>query len=434
MTNNIINFDTNNYRFKEILQDIFDTENLEEIHLKYKDNLDKELYNKFNDDKSYFHKIFKESSLLESFKKEYNKLIKHIMINNYKDEKFIIYQAFPAIRISYPGNRSVGELHKDEDYNHPEEEMNYWFPVTKTSEHNTCWYETGINSNKYIPLIINYGQIAEVYFNKLRHYCPINESNKTRISFDFRIIPGSKWGNVNSKKETLFNNIKFQIGNYYNKLENPKILLELRICTKIQETHLFKKGFLENNEKRIEQYIRGIKRLLEYKKLWENHNLDIYITDNTSDNINVQIKEILPENIKIICSNNNNFGCKNKGAGDIEQWIYCKDLICKYDFFIHFEPRLYLENFDFIDNFLNNPRDLFVYGAGKNHFFTGLFGIQTNILLDYIKNFNSPDKYRKLGSIEFNLFNYINKAISYDTLNKANVIWRDKVTEKKYHF
>ena len=213
-------------------------------------------------------------------------------------------------------------------------------------------------------------------------------------------------------------------------MENPKILMELRICTQISNTPLFKQGKLETNEKRTEQYINGINRLLEFKNLWKIYNLDIYITDNTTKTLNEKIKEILPKNIKIVCSINNNYGCRNKGSGDIEQWNYCKNLISKYDYFIHFEPRLYLEKFDFINNFLEKPRNLFVYGSGNNHFFTGLFAIKSSLLLNYISNFNHKKDYDKLGSIEFHIFNYIKNNSQYDTLEKANVIWHDKVANR----
>ena len=57
--------------------------------------------------------------------------------------------------------------------------------------------------------------------------------------------------------------------------------------------------------------------------------IDVYITDNTIDNNKTLPKpllDIIPENIKIITCVKNNYGCINKGAGDIEQWLYCKNL------------------------------------------------------------------------------------------------------------
>lgn len=67
-------------------------------------------------------------------------------------------------------------------------------------------------------MIINYGEIAKVYFNQCRHFSKLNTTNKTRLSLDFRIIPGSKWHLVDNDKESMFHNVKFRIGKYYKTL------------------------------------------------------------------------------------------------------------------------------------------------------------------------------------------------------------------------
>lgn len=43
-----------------------------------------------------------------------------------------------------------------------------------------------------------------------------NKENYTRISFDFRIIPISKWNDEAEEKSSLANKIKFKIGDYYS--------------------------------------------------------------------------------------------------------------------------------------------------------------------------------------------------------------------------
>tara|TARA_B100001093_G_C26449878_1_gene851814 strand:- start:320 stop:649 length:330 start_codon:yes stop_codon:yes gene_type:complete len=109
-------------------------------------------------------------------------------------------------------------MHIDADYNHPKEEMNYWMPITELNEINTVWHETQPNKGDFQPLIINYGEIAKVYFNQCRHFSKLNTTNKTRLSLDFRIIPGSKWHLVDNDKESMFHNVKFTIGKYYKTL------------------------------------------------------------------------------------------------------------------------------------------------------------------------------------------------------------------------
>lgn len=49
----------------------------------------------------------------------------------------LVYQARPTLRVCFPGNKAVGDWHRDSDYNHPIEEINLWVPLTETNEGNT---------------------------------------------------------------------------------------------------------------------------------------------------------------------------------------------------------------------------------------------------------------------------------------------------------
>ena len=209
-----------------------------------------------------------------------------------------------------------------------------------------------------------------------------------------------------------------------------KILCELRICTNVKNTQLF--------EKRLEQYINGTNKFLELnKKYIDNGEIDVYITDNTipeDKHLSKSLLDIIPNNIKIIHCLNNNYGCFNKGAGDIEQWLYCKKLIEKYDYFIHFEPRQLLIDNYFIDNFLDNPRNLFTLGGGKKHFNTGLFCIQSNLILDFINKYPPETLVKKTLSIEYVIYNYfIKNHLEFEILDKMDLLWFDVTTKRTYH-
>lgn len=208
------------------------------------------------------------------------------------------------------------------------------------------------------------------------------------------------------------------------------ILCELRICTNIETTELFKKNELENKTNRIKQYVVGLKKFFELNSEYiKNDIIKVYITDNTimkDDKLDNSILDVIHPKCQIITCNNNNYGCKNKGAGDIEQWLYCKDLIKKYDWFIHFEPRQLLQSNQFIDNFLQNPRNLFTMGKKQNHFNTGIFCIKTKNLLEFI-NFWTPQKLTKQNlGIEYVIYGYfIHNKINYELLNKMDLLWYD---------
>lgn len=197
-------------------------------------------------------------------------------------------------------------------------------------------------------------------------------------------------------------------------------------------------------KERIQQYVNGLNQFFEYRDILEKYNIDVYITDNsisTEDNLPFEILNILPPNVKIMTSLNNKFGSINKGAGLIEQWIYCKEIIEKYDWLIHFEPRQLLINFNFINNFLEKPRNLFkpinnclsTNNKTNTHFYTGLFCIETSKLLNYCINTNLHIMTKKYISIENDLYNYmVQSKIVFYFIEKLELKWFDTTTKMAY--
>jgi len=201
------------------------------------------------------------------------------------------------------------------------------------------------------------------------------------------------------------------------------------ISTKILRTTLYKKKQVVSEDIRLEQYITGLKKVFEYKEILDKHNVHICLTDNTATDIDKRILDVLPDNVKVVACVNNRFGSKNKGAGVIEQWTYCKDLIKEYEWFIHFEPRQLLQNFNFITNFLDNPRNLFTMNLNSSHFNTGLFCMKSKLLLCYIQHTPAP---KLKGCIENDLYNYVKNNDSFDLLDKMELIWFDSFSKKEY--
>ena len=213
-------------------------------------------------------------------------------------------------------------------------------------------------------------------------------------------------------------------------MSNNKILCILPICC-----YPANKGS-NNGAERIQQYVNGLGKFFEYNDILKKHNIDIYIADNSikrGGNLPPEILSVIPEHVKISTSLNNHFGAINKGAGLIEQWLYCKDIITNYDWLIHFEPRQLLLNFNFINNFLENPRNLFTIGDGNNHFNTGLFCIETCSLLHYSTSVDLNIMSIRYISIEYDLYNYIIKhKIKFDILAKMELIWFDIAAKKSF--
>ena len=90
-----------------------------------------------------------------------------------------------------PGTLAM--LHKDSDTGHASGEVNFLLPVSlRTHGSNSLWVESAPSSGDYAPLEVRYGQLVQWRGNSLRHYSHRNTELETRVSFDFRVIPGSQ--------------------------------------------------------------------------------------------------------------------------------------------------------------------------------------------------------------------------------------------------
>jgi len=178
---------------------------------------------------------------------------------------------------------------------------------------------------------------------------------------------------------------------------------------------------------RINHYISGLNKFFEYNDILLENQVDIYIFDNTigkNDRLPQELLDIIPPNVKILNDHANNYGGINKGAGLIEAWIYLKDIIQQYDYLIHFEPRQLLLQFDFIDSFLQNKSNVFTYGSDKKHFNTGLFCIESNVLMRFVDSVNLNTMLEQQICIEYMLFDFLTiNHIPYTIQDKMNLLW-----------
>jgi len=200
-----------------------------------------------------------------------------------------------------------------------------------------------------------------------------------------------------------------------------KIIFLLNICCFPENTSSF------NNKIRIQQYIDGLNTVFQYNNIIKKHDIDVYITDNTIKNgetLPREILNIIPSNLQLSLCLKNKLGKKNKGAGLIDTWKYNEDLIKKYDWIIHFEPRQLLQSFQFVESFLKEPRNLFTININVEHFNTGLFCISKENLINYINNCDLNKMVNNSISIEDDLYKYFqDNKINYDTLEKMDLLW-----------
>ena len=210
---NKIKYDIVKYNFLEIVQDWLEIDDLTKLHdfKKYK------LFKRINDQSSMWHKMFYNQIRID---KRFDDLYTNFLEEEIKPTfgETIIYQKIPTFRVHLPGNISVGEFHKDKHYRNVEwakkvRETNYYFPLTKAYGTNTIWAETEEDKGDYTPFNSDYGDCIEWDASNLTHGNEDNITSMTRVSFDFRVIPKSRY--IDSNHLTINTKIPFGIGGYY---------------------------------------------------------------------------------------------------------------------------------------------------------------------------------------------------------------------------
>ena len=99
------------------------------------------------------------------------------------------YQSPPSFRFHYCG-RSSSVFHRDKDFGVEDGRLNVWVPLTNVWGENSLWIESEIGAKDYKPIILKAGQALIFDGVNLGHGSKVNTTNSTRVSFDFRFMPG----------------------------------------------------------------------------------------------------------------------------------------------------------------------------------------------------------------------------------------------------
>ena len=215
-------YNTDKYRFRELVSELFHVDELEKIHEDKSDWVKDEYktLNVHNENSTDFHDAFYKR-LNENWielHKSYDNFI-HNEIVPILDEKFH-YQYLPSFRIHLPyNNQAIHTWHSDSDqlHKHPKGEINIWLPLTKCYGTNTMWIESEPWKLDFKPLEGGHGDFWINKGNVCMHGNKPNSTSITRISFDFRIIPLSKY-DPNFKESSNDKSNKFLLGGYYKEL------------------------------------------------------------------------------------------------------------------------------------------------------------------------------------------------------------------------
>lgn len=103
------------------------------------------------------------------------------------------YQSFPCVRVIQPGEFSLGP-HCDAAYGHHAAIVNIVVPLTPDAGAAALYVESGPGCEDWHPVNGGPGTFTRFHGAHCLHWTSENSTPHTRVSLDFRIIPGSCWG------------------------------------------------------------------------------------------------------------------------------------------------------------------------------------------------------------------------------------------------
>ena len=207
-------YDLDRYCFRHEIEKIFETSKLEKIH-----DIEKCDFNILNietDQTTKFHKKFYKKIRETNFLEIYKKFLMEVILPYFNED--LLYQKIPTFRVQVPNNLSVAEFHNDKSYSHSPHEVNIFLPITEAKETYTIWAESVENLGDYSPMNSEYGEYYIWDGANLKHGNKINQSDISRFSVDFRVLPYSKYGEENVK-ETITTKTKLKLGSYFELME-----------------------------------------------------------------------------------------------------------------------------------------------------------------------------------------------------------------------
>lgn len=273
--------------FIDYFKELYQSENLENLHLKsqdYKDNIDKLDEGVLTDCETDIHKKFyNDIKSNNNFKKIYCNFIKYIHNYFFDKDEYLIYQSFPSIRMQFPKSKAIPP-HKDSDSlsNHPVEERNFLVPVTNMENTNTIFIESEPDKEDFKSIRLEVGDLF--YFNGAlcTHYNKKNEEGKLRISLDFRVITSNdylkyinKWNPFNllkNDRDTLKmrDPTKMIIGGYYQITHKNESLEDMMNWYKIDNFIMQHRPTFEKEEaEEVYKYMLEDNFITEHKKTFE---------------------------------------------------------------------------------------------------------------------------------------------------------------------
>eukprot|EP00933_Yihiella_yeosuensis_P008951 TRINITY_DN114674_c0_g1_i1.p1 TRINITY_DN114674_c0_g1~~TRINITY_DN114674_c0_g1_i1.p1 ORF type:complete len:356 (-),score=59.27 TRINITY_DN114674_c0_g1_i1:21-1040(-) len=130
--------------------------------------------------------------IFQKFTEAYHDFLRYVVLDDLRTD-VLAFQVTPTFRCHMPYCGNVGRPHRDEDYHHPVCEVNYWVPVTTCFGSNSLYSESRRGLGDFKAFEASLGESIRFYGNQVWHYCVPNETDSTRVSFDFRVSRIEEW-------------------------------------------------------------------------------------------------------------------------------------------------------------------------------------------------------------------------------------------------
>jgi hypothetical protein len=200
----VIDYDLDRFDFRPAARAILGCERLDEL----RDDT-AAVVTRQTDQASPLHKLFYDG--FGQLAVAYTEFVKHVAERLFTVPT-VYYQKVPTFRVHLPGNMSVGEFHRDRDYNHQDGEINCWVPLTRAYGSNTVWIEA--DDTCYAPSELEVGQALIFDAVNLQHGNLINTTPHARVSFDFRLIDPAEY--TDSGKKSVNAGRRLAVGDYFD--------------------------------------------------------------------------------------------------------------------------------------------------------------------------------------------------------------------------
>ncbi len=189
----IIDYDASRFDFRALIESYAGTDALEDLKAQLTNDpaSGNSLY-KNMEQSPVFKSIYAglDSPTGREFYQLYAQFVREVIRPRYDGP--IYYQTRPSHRVLFADVPGESRFHRDADYGHDPAEVNYWVPQTPAYDTNTFWIESEAGKADYRPVELGTGQFVEFPGATLSHGAKNNTTGKSRVSFDFRVIPADR--------------------------------------------------------------------------------------------------------------------------------------------------------------------------------------------------------------------------------------------------